>query len=579
MARILILATLISTLAACGVSAPADEAAEEALGRAVPSPTAESAPEAIEHDLDEQAGGVSPLASVPAERAASPTPYPDEAEVETVRSMSILVHTPFLGQTTVKEKVVFTDTVVRATMTSVSAEIDTGYLVYLKFNLKVSEYLRGTGPSNIVAIWVDSYFHYYDTRAEAEARKAAVLAERDSQWDDREAVIFMLDDGPNDYGPKITELLGKADHFFLARGELQGDDYYSLHSRSHKGWLPSVTAGSESSAGATDAGREYLLDVPPKSVGLIGQSSSSQTPTVTLTDLKATIKEVVTEIDAGDGSDAYEECIREKYGFERHERQRKSEGKDLVRAEPSHTELVSGRQAGTVLLQRPRTGIYPDRKSKTWFEGADAALLEVVQVEGDTTPYDIDRDGRLTAGVDRFEFTQRLTTTRPLPAGEYSVVRKEVWAIFLDCNYVLDSDWTITVTAPSGTLHEMFFDPVTVGTAVAADATNGVLEPRAFTGASGAAATIGRIAYEPAAADSGKSAQVTMEVTPDDALSGQVVDFIGLDGTVSFALSAATAAVDAANDILSWPVASQPWESGDKLMVRIRSEPQPTPEP
>ena len=571
MARILILAMLISTLAACGVSAPADEAAEEAVGsgrhapgRAVPSPTAESAPQAIEHGLDEQAGGVSPLASEPAERAPSPTPSPQE-DVEVVRSASRRVPTPFFGQTTVKEKVVFTDTVVRATMNSVTAEIDTGYLVYLKFSLEVSEYLRGTGPSSIVAVWVDSYVHYYDTLAEAESRKAVVLAERDDQWDDREAVIFLLDDGPNDYGPTITELLGRSDHFFLARGEWEGDDYYSLHSRFHRGWLPLATAGGEPHARTDDAEREYLLDVTSHS-------------TVTLTDLKATIKEVAAEIEAGDGSDAYEECIRRKYEHEGQERYLKSEGRAIARKHPSQTDLASGQPSGTVLLERrEESGIYPDRKSKTWFEGEDAALLAVIQ--GDGTPYDIDGDDKFTAGIDGIKFTEKLTTTRPLPAGEYSVVRKEVWAIFLDCNYVLDNDWTITVTAPSGTLHEMFFDPVTVGTAVAADATNGVLEPRAFIGASGAAVTIGRIAYEPAAAGSGKSAQVAIEVTPDDALSGQVVDFIGLDGTVSLALSVAAASLDAANDTLIWPVASQPWESGGKLMVRVRAEPEPTPRP
>ena len=83
-------------------------------------------------------------------------------------------------------------------------------------------------------------------------------------------------------------------------------------------------------------------------------------------------------------------------------------------------------------------------------------------------------------------FKETFTTARPLPGGEYSINRREVWSPFLLCDYVLDNDWTITVTAPGGTLHEMFFDPVAVGTAVAADATNGVLKPRAFTGASGA---------------------------------------------------------------------------------------------
>ena len=35
--------------------------------------------------------------------------------------------------------------------------------------------------------------------------------------------------------------------------------------------------------------------------------------------------------------------------------------------------------------------------------------------------------------------------------------------------------------APDGVVHEAFFDPVAVGTAVGADAVNGVLQPKSFT--------------------------------------------------------------------------------------------------
>ena len=576
MVRTLILALLISTLAACGMSAPAkappDDVAHEAGGtprqpreRAVPSPTSEVGPEATERDLAEEASTMAPRASDP-----TPSQVGEEVEVEQSRAID-----PFWGQPTVKEKVAFSDVIVRATMTTVSADIGTDNIVFLKFNLKVSEYLMGTGPSSIVAVWIDSAL--VDTRPEAEARKAALLAGRDAQWDDREAVIFLIDEVIDHYGPTVTELLGRDDHFFLGYGNPQVDDYYSLHSKSGRYWLPS--AGEDSSPGVSsiDDDRAYLLDVPTKSEGSEAQGTTPQTPTVTLAELKTAVRQIAAEIDAGDGSEAFRKCIRAKYSLEGRERQRESEGKELARKSPSQTNLVSGRPIGTVLHERTSSGIYPNRKSKTWFEGADAALLAVTQ--GDGTPYDIDGDDKFTADIDGIKFTEKLTTMRPLPAGEYSVVRKEVWATFLDCNYVLDSEWTITVTAPSGTLHEMFFDPVTVGTAVAADATNGVLDPRAFTGASGAAATIGRIAYEPAAAGSAKSAQVTIEVTPAGALSGQVVDFIGLDGTVSLALSVAKAAVDTANYTLSWPVASQPWNSGDKLMVRVRAEPELTPAP
>ena len=109
----------------------------------------------------------------------------------------------------------------------------------------------------------------------------------------------------------------------------------------------------------------------------------------------------------------------------------------------------------------------------------------------------------------------------------------------------------MTVNAPEGTLHEAFFDPVTDGTAVAADDSNGVLKPAAFTDANGASATLERIAWEP---EVGESGTVKLQVNPPTGLTGQEVNFIALDGSVSLSLQVANATVDAANRTLSWAV-------------------------
>ncbi len=55
-----------------------------------------------------------------------------------------------------------------------------------------------------------------------------------------------------------------------------------------------------------------------------------------------------------------------------------------------------------------------------------------------------------------------------------------------------------------------------------------------------------------------------------DGLAGHVLDFIGLDGRVTLSVEVDGASVDAARNTLRWSVGSQPWEDGDKLMVRIR---------
>ena len=113
-------------------------------------------------------------------------------------------------------------------------------------------------------------------------------------------------------------------------------------------------------------------------------------------------------------------------------------------------------------------------------------------------------------------------------------------------------------------MHEAFFDPVAIGGAVGADAANGVLKPASFSLADGGSiATLGKIAWEPGRA--------TVELEPSLSLAGHHADFIVPDGSVSLRLDFddATETVDGAKRTLAWNVCSQPWESGDLLMLRI----------
>ena len=174
-------------------------------------------------------------------------------------------------------------------------------------------------------------------------------------------------------------------------------------------------------------------------------------------------------------------------------------------------------------------------------------------------------------------YDEMVRLARPLPAGEYRFDLKEPWPIYAICNFVISNELTVTVTSPAGVLHELLFDPVTVGSSIAADDTNGVLKPASFTGADGSSAAIERISYEPPSSGSGRAGTVKLAITagsdPDDLLGERLLDFIELDGTVSLSLYVAAATVDTANDTLSWTASSQPWEDGDKLMLRIRRAP------
>ena len=72
---------------------------------------------------------------------------------------------------------------------------------------------------------------------------------------------------------------------------------------------------------------------------------------------------------------------------------------------------------------------------------------------------------------------------------------------------------------------------------------------------------------EAGASDSGA---VKVEVTPDGALAGHILDLIELDGTVSLSLDASDATVDATTNTLTWSVSTQPWHDGAQLLLRIR---------
>ena len=65
-------------------------------------------------------------------------------------------------------------------------------------------------------------------------------------------------------------------------------------------------------------------------------------------------------------------------------------------------------------------------------------------------------------------------------------------------------------------------------------------------------------------------------------LSGQALDFIELDGSIDTSLDIADATVNQTAATWTWSVASQPWDDGDLLMLRVRDSsvtPPPPPPP
>ena len=126
-------------------------------------------------------------------------------------------------------------------------------------------------------------------------------------------------------------------------------------------------------------------------------------------------------------------------------------------------------------------------------------------------------------------------------------------------------DWVVTATAPVGTLHEAFFDPVESG--------EDEVSPASFT-VRGTDTEITGLDWA--------DGNATLTLNPHVSLSGYTLDFIALDGSIPLSLPADNAVSNPDAATLAWPVPHQPWRPGDKLMLRIRQDsapPPPTPTP
>ena len=121
----------------------------------------------------------------------------------------------------------------------------------------------------------------------------------------------------------------------------------------------------------------------------------------------------------------------------------------------------------------------------------------------------VDDDSQSNNGYDHTQ-----VTARPLPAGEYSVFYNWQHYYQIPCNHVPTdayNDWTVTVTAPEGAVHEAFFDPADLTPGAGFSASSGVLEPAGFS-IGGTAASITGLKWQ--------SGSVVLTLAPYASLSG-----------------------------------------------------------
>ena len=480
------------------------------------------------------------------------------------------------GPLSLDERILRADIIARVTLYSVStttpflsdAFSDTSttyYVSTLEMRFNAHEYLKGGGGDTLAVMLPLSFYDYYSSTEEAVEAAGAWLLKRDTRWDDREAIIFLQ----NPIGSQAVSSAGSSSYVFsifeLGYGDAHDGgtayainehyiDSYSIRSEKNRLWLPatSVPASGASGASGTVEASYYLEEPPSAGTGASGASGqSASVPSITLSGLKTRVKAMDDLVEQSEGVAGYRRCLEEKYG---NVRAIQTLGLEGAWSEAS-VSLSSGLPAGSIFNEGGIFGGGPGTGySRPLFAGPDAHLF---------------RNGVEDDDSDAGSYSVVSTTTRPLPRGTYEIHYNFQRWLFIPCNYIPNSYmiWNVHVAAPAGTLHEAFFDPVldTSTSAVGADSANGVLKPSAFTDPGGVTTTIGSLEW--------KSGTVNMNVSLHTALNGQVLDFIELDGTVSLSLYTADATVDTTTDTLNWSVASQPWEGGDTLMLRIRKAP------
>ena len=240
--------------------------------------------------------------------------------------------------------------------------------------------------------------------------------------------------------------------------------------------------------------------------------------------MTARIAEIEKEIAAGDGSQEFWECVFFKYRWEgevRYDKERlASQGEGYHHKRYDH-ELTSGNPLGSKVY------VFEDRH-------------RYVAAHGETIPSKYAAMFQL-GGQDQnlfyVEYPGKVYLARPLPIGEYQFYFNHTPKRYIVCDGKPEEEKKrrehfVTVAAPPGVAHEAFFDPVAMGNAVGADASNGVLSPADFT-ISGKSVSLSGLKWE--------GSQVTLATSPHKPLTGHLLDFIALDGTVALTLDAATA--------------------------------------
>ncbi len=537
-------------VASCSAPSDLDDAA---ISEPAPTGTTESA-----SNLTATATPAPLLAQTP-----TPTPSPTPAPTAMADGVTHMAFPPpRLTPDTIDQYIFRADIIVRASLLSAAAGVEGSGAAFLPVNnlrFKAVEYLKGTGAAEFtVAVAPFAYpGNTHSTRQDAQRSAEEQLSTRNTTWDNKEGVLFLTRGTWGVYGASGSS--GSEEPLrFAWRGVSESPWNYSLN-KLERVWLPAQSAAG--AGGQSDADMSYLTSVGGGQTS--GATGSAGTSAMSLADLRSRIAAMDALLAKGAGVADYEDCISGQLRHGTYAREYLARtGKEW--APVFEARIASGLAAGESISSDPEHSTYTEspRYSRFWVEGTDREIITAGVSDNDQDP---------TNGWFWYE-----RTVRPLPAGTYEAATRVHSYLDMPCDFDPQVRFVhrIIVTAPPGTVHEAFFDPTDIGSAVGADAVNGVLPPTSFT-ANGTSTAMQSLQWDP-------TGIVTLTLSPNASLSGLALDFIALDGTVALTLPASSAKTDSAAGTLRWSMLNSPWQAGDKLMLRIRnatSSPIPTATP
>ena len=446
---------------------------------------------------------------------------------------------------------------------------DAEFMPVLEARFKVIQSLKGIVNSKITVVIPDERDYWlYGTKKEALAEAEEWKSERSSRWDNRQAILFLRK------AKTITDLEDFVVYptgtyrFVGYEGGPKYEMYYSIENKYTRVWLPAASAPSGASGSSSSGDMRFLTEAPPEErlaamdaagPSAAAQMSFPQTPSISMNELLVKIAAIDAVFKKGEGVQGYDKCARRMYKTERV--YESTYGLSVSNPE-FDWDIASGLPARTIIHSGRIWGAAGAADRNAQVTGPDSALFEF---------------GMFNMDASKSQGDSQILTTRPLPKGTYTFHTNHQWPWEKDCGYYPEarkSTDKVNVTAPRGTLHEAFFDPVvnTSTSAVGADGSLGALKPTDFrvTGYSGfrrvtSTTTVKGLYWE--------NNKVRMEFAgsaPRTELSGSFVDVIGLDGKVGLTLDFNKSSLSSDGRSLSWDASKQPWKAGDKLMLRIR---------